>query len=45
MLVAGDREGALSLFRDVLEEDPSYRDVQDRVAELEGSPSGPGLPD
>jgi tetratricopeptide (TPR) repeat protein len=35
LLEAGDREGALDLFRNVLESDPSYRDVQARVEDLE----------
>ncbi len=32
---AGDTEGALDLFREVLQSDPTYRDVQNRVSELE----------
>jgi predicted Zn-dependent protease len=35
LLEAGDAEGALGLFRDVLEADPSYRDVRARVRELQ----------
>ena len=35
LLEAGDRSGALSVFRDVLQSNPAYRDVQHRIAELE----------
>jgi tetratricopeptide (TPR) repeat protein len=35
LLQQGDAEGALNLFRDVLEEDPTFRDVRNRVDELE----------
>lgn len=38
LLLAGDRQGALELFRNVLQADPMYRDVRERVADLE-SPS------
>jgi tetratricopeptide (TPR) repeat protein len=34
LLEAGDSEAALDLFRNVLESDPSYRDVRARVEEL-----------
>ena len=37
LLQAGDRGGALDVFRDLLQADPSYRDVQERVGELEAS--------
>jgi len=39
LLQTGDRNGALSLFRDVMQSDPTYRNVQDRVAELESTTS------
>jgi tetratricopeptide (TPR) repeat protein len=39
LLLSGDREAALSLFRDVMQADPSYRDVRSRIAELETAPS------
>jgi tetratricopeptide (TPR) repeat protein len=35
LLNKGDRQGALDEFRHLLDADPSYRDVQDRIAELE----------
>ena len=35
LLLTGDAETALNLFRDVLQSDPSYRDVKSRVSELE----------
>jgi tetratricopeptide (TPR) repeat protein len=34
LLHAGDPQGALLEFRDLLDADPSFRDVRDRVAEL-----------
>jgi tetratricopeptide (TPR) repeat protein len=37
LLEAGDARGALDQFRDVLETDPSYRDVQGRIRTLETS--------
>jgi tetratricopeptide (TPR) repeat protein len=37
LLQTGDRDGALSLFRDLMQSDPSYRDVRNRVAELESA--------
>jgi tetratricopeptide (TPR) repeat protein len=37
LLQSGQREAALGLFRAVVNTDPSYRDVQSRIAELEGS--------
>jgi len=39
LLQTGDRNGALSLFRDVMQSDPTYRNVQDRVADLESTTS------
>jgi tetratricopeptide (TPR) repeat protein len=39
LLQTGDRTGALSLFRDVMQSDPTFRNVQDRVAELESTTS------
>jgi tetratricopeptide (TPR) repeat protein len=39
LLNTGDRAGALDEFRHLLEADPSYRDVQDRIASLESCPS------
>jgi tetratricopeptide (TPR) repeat protein len=39
LLVAGDREGALDQLRDVMGADPSFRDVRERIAELESCPS------
>jgi len=35
LLQSGDRNAALTLFRDVSQVDPTYRDVQNRIAELE----------
>ena len=35
LLESGDAEAALDQFRDVMREDPTYRDVQGRVSELE----------
>ena len=35
LLHSGDRQGALDEFRDLLDADPSFRDVRDRIAELE----------
>jgi thioredoxin-like negative regulator of GroEL len=35
LLQSGDNEGALSMFRDVLRADPTFRDVRGRVSELE----------
>ena len=35
LLNTGDREGALDEFRHLLEADPAFRDVQDKVASLE----------
>jgi tetratricopeptide (TPR) repeat protein len=35
LLQSGDAAGALDLFRNVLKSDPSFRDVQTRVSELE----------
>jgi tetratricopeptide (TPR) repeat protein len=37
LLEAGDARGALDQFRDVLETDPSFRDVQGRIRTLETS--------
>jgi tetratricopeptide (TPR) repeat protein len=39
LLGSGDVEGALKLFREVLAADPCFRDVQERVTELESSPT------
>ncbi len=39
LLSSGDAKGALDEFRHVLESDPSYRDVQNRVADLESRAS------
>jgi tetratricopeptide (TPR) repeat protein len=39
LLNTGDRKGALDEFRHLLESDPTFRDVQDRIAELEACPS------
>jgi tetratricopeptide (TPR) repeat protein len=39
LLNTGDRAGALDEFRHLQEADPSFRDVQDRVASLESCPS------
>jgi len=39
LLNTGDRQGALDEFRYLLEADPSFRDVQDRIAKLESLPS------
>jgi len=39
LLNTGDRVGALDEFRHLLEADPSFRDVQDRIASLETCPS------
>ena len=39
LLNAGDRAGALDEFRHLLEVDPSFRDVQDRITSLESCPS------
>ncbi len=36
LLGAGDADGALGEFRGVLASDPSFRDVRERVAQLEG---------
>ena len=35
LLEEGDREGALDMFRDVMAANPGFRDVRDRVAEIE----------
>jgi tetratricopeptide (TPR) repeat protein len=40
LLQSGDREAALGLFRDVLQADPQFRDVQARIAELESASAG-----
>ena len=37
VLQAGDRSGALDVFRELLQTAPSYRDVQERVGQLEAS--------
>ncbi len=37
LLDCGDSEGALELFRDVMNANPEYRDVSGRVSEIEGS--------
>jgi len=39
LLNTGDRKGALDEFRHLLDADPSFRDVQDRIAQLESCPS------
>jgi len=39
LLNTGDRAGALDEFRHLQEADPTFRDVQDRVADLESCPS------
>ncbi len=36
LLDSGDAEGALELFRDVMNANPEYRDVSGRVSEIEG---------
>jgi tetratricopeptide (TPR) repeat protein len=35
LLISGDRDGALDQFRHLMQADPSFRDVRNRVAELE----------
>ena len=35
LLEDGDREAALSMFRVVMTANPGFRDVQDRIAEIE----------
>ncbi|MCP3982440.1 MAG: tetratricopeptide repeat protein [bacterium] len=37
LLLAGDQDAALDVFRDVLADNPAFRDVQTRVADLEGA--------
>jgi pilus assembly protein FimV len=39
LLNTGDRAGALDEFRHLQEADPTFRDVQDRIANLESCPS------
>jgi tetratricopeptide (TPR) repeat protein len=39
LLNTGDRAGALDEFRHLHDADPSFRDVQDRIASLETCPS------
>ncbi len=35
LLEVGDSDGALTTFRDLLQANPAYRDVESRVADLE----------
>jgi tetratricopeptide (TPR) repeat protein len=35
LLLAGERQGALELFREVHEADPAYRDVRNRLTEID----------
>lgn len=39
LALAGERDEALSLFRNVLQSDPSFRQVQERIADLESNPT------